>query len=247
MAIEFDAASITSFSTNTDPWTLSHTVGDGPARIIFAAFAFSWPAENEVYSVSFAGQAMTKIGEVNYGATFGDVQLWYLLNPPVGTNSVSVNFAMGDHGNLGLASYFGVNQSDPIQDYDSKYDGNLQDSISLGVTSRVGGLVVDAVGTWHTSSITLTPGSGQTARFRGQNKFPMVGFSEKAGAPSVTMSWTSSVNRSGGLIVASLNPSLGGSQAIWFWFERARRFYDDLRNGLIPLGDLEQRYQEVMI
>ena len=42
-------------------------------------------------------------------------------------------------------------------------------------------------------------------------------------------------------------PAYGGSQAIWFWFERARRFYDDLRKGLIPLGDLERRYREVMI
>jgi len=58
------------------------------------------------------------------------------------------------------------------------------------------------------------------------------------------MSWDRGNKHIAGIAIC---PAPGGSQAIWFWFERARRFYDDLRKGLLPLGDLERRYQEVMI
>jgi hypothetical protein len=53
-------------------------------------------------------------------------------------------------------------------------------------------------------------------------------------------------NSGAGLEYADIVPAASGGP-IWWYFERAKNFYDDLKGGLIPPDQLRQRYREVYI
>ncbi|MFL6276342.1 MAG: C25 family cysteine peptidase [Blastocatellia bacterium] len=177
----------------------SHTVGSGPARILIVGVSTSTtmlPAispPTRVSSVTYAGIAMTRILTQFSTDLRSDVEMFQLLNPPVGTADVvvtitaaGVNYVVG-----GSASFFNVDQSTP-------FNGTAQNSGASGspavtVISAPGSMVLDTVATLP-SGFLAPAGGTQTLQWDGN---PFFGFafdvgagSTRAGAsPAVTMMW----------------------------------------------------------
>ena len=177
----------------------SHTVGNGPSRILIVGVSTSTTMlpplspPTRVSGVTYAGIAMTRILTQSSTDFRSDVEMFQLLNPPVGTANVvvtltaaGINYVVG-----GSASFFNVDQSTP-------FNGTAQNSGASGspavtVISAPGSMVLDTVATLP-SGFLAPAGGTQTLQWDGS---PFFGFafdvgagSTRAGAsPAVTMMW----------------------------------------------------------
>ena len=119
-----------------------------------------------------------------------------MIDPPSGTNTVSINLSVDAnwHETIGVAtSFYNVNQSSPLRTFASNYSSpSSTASVSLNVPSASGELVFSAVS--HRNNTTaLTVGAGQTQRFntQGWGAYDLwAAGSTASGASSVTMTWT---------------------------------------------------------
>ncbi|MGH9260916.1 MAG: hypothetical protein ACRD08_13630, partial [Acidimicrobiales bacterium] len=118
-------------------------------------------------------------------------ELWYLVNPPVGTANVTLTASASRNLSGGAMTFTGVHQTTPVGTPDSV--GGQSNSTSVTVSSATGEMVVDVVAQRDPSTMgTLTVGPGQTERYRRDhtNTNMRIAGSTEAGAASVTMSWT---------------------------------------------------------
>ena len=132
-------------SNKTDTGTGDSTAfdsGTGSDRILIIGFSnFDANATNrQVSTLTYGGQALTKVtNSVGDNATSsGRSEMWYLIDPPTGSNNVAVTFAGAD--NITNSDYFyavftGVDQSTPIDDSDNhQTTAGTQDRITLTTT-----------------------------------------------------------------------------------------------------------------
>ena len=197
--------------------TWSHTVGSGPNRILVVGVSTSTtmlPAiapPARVGSVTYGGAAMTRILTQSSTDLRSDVEMFYLLNPPVGTADVvvsitaaGVNYVVG-----GSVSFFNVDQTMP-------FNGTAQSSGASGspavtVTSAAGSVVLDTVATLPSGF--LAPANGaQTKQWSGSPffnfAFDVGAGSTRAGAsPAVTMMWQA-VGQPWAIGAVSLKPAV---------------------------------------
>jgi hypothetical protein len=151
----------------------------------------------DITGITYNSVALTKITKVltnNYdgGGVCGYTQLWYLVAPTTGANTVSVAFTRTspevlDAIECGSVSFTGVDQTTPYQNLATTYGSGTTPSIA--VTSSTGNAVVDSVA--NGASITS---SGQTNRWLKNVNSNSAGGngaqSTAAGAASVTMSYS---------------------------------------------------------
>lgn len=71
------------------PSTTSYTIASGTNRLLMVGIGYKNDA-GSVSSVTYGGVALTKLGQIN-NSTISKVELWYLLNPQVGTASLVVS------------------------------------------------------------------------------------------------------------------------------------------------------------
>lgn len=110
MAIAFDAVTTTSGYNSTI--SFSHTIGSGSNRIVFF---YLWIVQGgPTTSITYNGVAMTLLRLGNPGGGSRAMRVYYLVNPPTGTNSVSVTISTTVDWVASLVSYTGVNQSSPF-------------------------------------------------------------------------------------------------------------------------------------
>lgn len=141
-------------------------------------------------SATYAGVSMTSVlGPIHSGgATRGFVQMFRLVAPAPGANTVSITVT-GGTADLTAASisFNNVNQTTPIQNATSATGSSTAPSVT--VTSATGNVVIDALGVG--SNITAT---GKTFRsYKNLNLLSAGGngaTSISSGAASVTMSYT---------------------------------------------------------
>lgn len=108
-AIGFDASTTVVDGTTA---TTTITVGNNTNRILVIAMANALSSATGT-TVTVNGNAATLITSAVGGTQNRSCQLFYYLNPPTGSNSVSStnpNLSTG----IFVASYYGVNQSTPI-------------------------------------------------------------------------------------------------------------------------------------
>lgn len=102
MAIAFDAVT----NGGLTPASWSHTCATAGNRLLLVAV----DGTNNPTGFTYAGTALTQLGAVTIGngATGRVLDLWYLINPATGTNTVSVT---GGTSFIGISmSYTGVSQ-----------------------------------------------------------------------------------------------------------------------------------------
>ena len=136
--------------------------------------------------------------------------MWYLIAPATGSNTVVVTHEGIPADLLGCSvSYNNVHQTSPFGTEDT--DNGASSVSALTINSASGEMVVDALGSWDTSS-NPTVTEGQTPRGfieHDPDASWQISMSEKAGAASVDIGWSTQVYWA--YIGVPLKPLGGGS------------------------------------
>ncbi|MEI7899596.1 MAG: Ig-like domain-containing protein, partial [bacterium] len=169
-------------------------------------------------SVNNSPEARGTVTNVLYGATpltlagsrTNDdkvVSMWVMNNPPVGTANVFAKLTRppGEGWVVGAMTFRNVDQTIPYGMFSSSV-GNSGGPVITGISSAMGEVIVDTVAL-QCISLAAT-GSGQTQRWT-TNSVPKPGYasgggSTKAGAASVSMSWTATYGSSSNWAMGAL-------------------------------------------
>lgn len=221
--IVFDASNVSASTAQTNILSWSYTVGSGSNRILIVGVSIRNDARS-VTSIAYGTQSLALAG--NRTGTNARVQIWYLIAPNSGTNTITVNLSGNTEVVGGAVSLSGVNQS---QDLATQFigDANNNSTPSVSITpATVNAWVVDTLafrqrGSSVADGATATVGAGQNPRWNTQSGY---GNGEVGGAgstegpvnpaASVTMSWSltrndngNSVNRDWALGAVYVRPS----------------------------------------
>ncbi len=215
-AIAFDSVA-TKTATNAASVTWSHTVGTGADRVLIVGLATEDTSSTvlNVSAITYGGVALTAASgsaATAGSSTLDKTQLFYLLNPPSGTGTVSVTFGGAVNGvSAGSTSLSGVAQTVPgAVAINTAASGT---TISAAVSVATAGSWVVDVANSGASNGTLTAGSAQTKRW-GVSQSSSGGAGSTA-APAATgtttMSWTAGSSSQLALSAAVFAPSTGGA------------------------------------
>ena len=192
-------------STSPNPFTFSHTTS-GNDRLLLVSVA-SQPNDDDgivevVTGITYGGQTLTVVGTDAQGPDNARIEIWRLVNPPSGSNMVSITFndAFDDPGNeegasAGAVSFTGVHQGTPLGTFASAAASGSSVP-SVNVSSAAGELVFDTVA-MKADAVTVDPSQTEQWNLCTDGGCSNVGggASTEAGAASVTMSWTPADSR----------------------------------------------------
>ena len=147
--------------------TFAFDSGSGSNRILIIGFANYDETVNDrqVSAITYGGQSLTKhTASVADNATdSGRSELWYLINPPTGSNNVAITFAGANdiaNSDLFLAIFTGVDQGTPIDTGSgSTTVQGTQDRITL--TTTIDDCMLVDVNNGNAGPMTI--GAGQTS------------------------------------------------------------------------------------
>ena len=197
MPIAFDSAS----SANTGAagaasLTWSHTVGVGSNRILLVGVS-TWGLDCSASQVLYGATSLVK-AVAGFSGISSRAELWYLLAPPEGTQTITVDASCdpGYGGNPtivgGAVSYFNVVQTAPSGAGTDPMNlpSCAANTACLTVPSATGNIVVDVIAS---EPIPGPAGPGQAARWNvtvtGSDNAHGAGSQKDGAAGGVTMSW----------------------------------------------------------
>jgi uncharacterized repeat protein (TIGR01451 family) len=198
----------TSFA-NGNTLTFQHTVGLGVDRLLVVGVSI-YNANKTVTALTYAGAPLTRIGFLDGGNGSNDrrMEMWVLVNPPIGTASVAITMSSGAKLVAGATTFFGINTAAPAGGFFS--NEALTNLATLTLPSGPGELVVDVLAvTGNAATATVGPGQSQLWNLYSQsNGGAVVGTaSTEPGAASVTMSWNLSSTEYWVIGAVSLQPA----------------------------------------
>jgi hypothetical protein len=206
MAIAFGAAT----SSYADSTTTSHShTASGSDRI--ALIGVFQHTDHTISSISYGAQTPTLI------ATVGRAHLYRQVAPNTGAQTVAVTSSASAGLILAVVSYTGVDQTTPIGTHQSAENTEQTSITTPTISSAVGELIVD-LGVLIVDT-GMTAGGGQTSRISLPEATHAVGYfsvgmSEKAGASSVTTSWSAAFTVGDNIIIGvPLIPAAGGGSS----------------------------------
>ena len=219
MALAFDAVGPGSSgaSGGSSPLTWSHTCTGSDLLLLAGVVVDHAPDTSDTVSVTYAGTAMTSLGRVHSGGagqSFGFVEVFRLIAPAAGANTVSVTFSAGpDNVSAGSLSFSGADQSAGTGTaYTADSGGSDVGSGSVQVSSTTSGNICAAVLCDGSGGVSFTSG---TSRWN-DNTGP---FNDAAGGSAaatlastgsaVTFSWTQGTDFYGAIAVEVLAASSG--------------------------------------
>jgi hypothetical protein len=168
-------------------WT--HTVS-GTSTLLTVAVAVSAASDaGMTLAVTYNGVAMTSASKVHTNnSTTGFIQLFYLVSPASGANTVAVTLTGGTADMVGgSVSFTGVNQGTPVQNTATGFGNGA--SATVNVASAFGDMVVDAVA--NGSNITASTKTNRWLfNLNGSNGAGNAAQSTNLGASSVTMGYS---------------------------------------------------------
>ncbi len=189
---------------NTLSWT--HIVGSGANPILIVAVSMSLPVASGVPGVTYGSKALTNLG--SNPANDVNVELWALLNPPAGSDTVTVTLSVSPASwSAASISFFNVVGTEAF----TAVSGDVTPTVI--VNAHTGDVVVDvlALTTSPPSPVTTQAGAGQTPYMTKVDAFDGDGFVAAGSyAPAsypVTMTWTISNLVDWSMIGVALIPS----------------------------------------
>ena len=185
--VTLDASSHNSNTTGTTlAW--SHTVGSNSNRFLLVGVMGDTSGVG-ASSVTYGAASLTKLG--TSGGYNGVVEIWYLVNPTSGTDTITITMASSCAKVGGAASWYNVDQSTPVSTSGSASGSGNGSIDAVTLSSAVGNKVFGVIQATSSASMSLTGGLGQTALWF-QNPTSTFGGagSVKDGAASTTISWT---------------------------------------------------------
>jgi len=189
-----------------NPCTFSHTVtNSGSDRILILAIS---KQNNAVLStVTYDGEDLTELRADDVdGNTNAHTSLWYLVDPPTGSNTVFIGVGLFDTDVVvGAISFTGVNQTDPFDAVNGATGNSATAATTLTTTTNEAWLV-DVVGT---NGGTVLVGAGQLERWNDvQASVRGAGSTEfTSSAGTFSMSWTKSASSNWAITAAALKPA----------------------------------------
>jgi len=173
---------------------------------------FDGDAAAYVVGVTYGGVAMALKRRSGYtgGASWPQrTEVWYLPFPVAGAANVVVTLSVNKYAQAIASCFSGVATGSPFT-LDAEYFNG-----SVTVASTIGNLVIDfqACNDYNNTQPTVSVSGGNTLLINQSANFIGFGHSYKAGAASVTTSWSASTGGTWAGIALSLRPS-GGTQII---------------------------------
>lgn len=151
--IVFDA--VTSFTANCASCGFSHTVTASDADKLLIVGVSPENMES-LSSVTYDGQSMTKIRSDEFNNA-SESSLWYLVNPSIGSNTLTATFSEAGNVVIGAISFMGVNQTNPIYQHEGT-TGNLA-TPTINVNGVCDTMITSTLSTFDG---TISANSGQT-------------------------------------------------------------------------------------
>ncbi len=193
MAVVFDAlgpGSSGQGSANVSSISWSHTcTPSGTNLLLIVGVGMGGGTSGISLTTTYAGVPMTSAGLVLSNNQFdGFVQLFYLVAPATGTNTVLITVDSGQQRDLngGSLSFINVDQTTPLANTATNF--GFTTNPTVGITSSTGNIVVDAA-----VCGSAIASSGQTLQWlsnlNGNSGAGNAAQSTAAGASSVTMSY----------------------------------------------------------
>ena len=211
--LQFATTSLSSSNTLSSAGsslTVTHTVGDGPDRLLVvgAQAEDGSPGDCTVTSVTFDGTPLTRIARAAATDSFTQcVSLWYLLAPGTGKHDVVISWAGSvDNRSGGGISVYDVAQQGPEATSTQTLTGlpGGPNVITTNVTTVTDGAwVFDAVGSGNAGAFTVTE-PGQIERYEAQAASSAGAGSTKVAPAATTTSlgWSQSANRLAHVVAA---------------------------------------------
>lgn len=195
MAVTLDAVGPSSAGqgqANTTTINWNHTVS-GSNRLLIVGVAVGGGTTSATTSVTYNSVSMTSAGRIFAdNQNDGYTQLFYLVAPATGTNTVVVTCNESHDLSGGSTSFNGVDQTTPLSGYTTNFGAT--NPISLTVASNYGDMVVDVA----CCGTAFASGSNQTLAWnKNVNNNSGAGnsiSSTAAGQPSVAMGYTISAD-----------------------------------------------------
>lgn len=147
---------------NTDPFDLSITVPSN-CTLLTVSMGQEAAAGLVFNGVTLGGTALTLLDRSPYvSGKSGNIEVWYLVNPPTGPGTLTVDPSSANVGFRVAVGYFtGVNPSAPVRDYITKggVSSALQTIESDPIDAAVGDLAVVAAVDYSSDNGTILIGS----------------------------------------------------------------------------------------
>jgi hypothetical protein len=210
-SIAFDSANTVSVSySSTMQW--QHTTGVGNDRLLLVTvdvFRSSYTPRT-VSSITYDGVSLIQAATERYS---NDPQvrsyLFYLVNPPSGTKTISVSFSGSTAAVGGSISYANINQTNPLQLTSTNSGSGTSQSVSSTASGSYNKLLFGHLGSYNSGNdYSVSQGGGQTVRWSQTGSlFKGYGVEKSATSGTVSMSWGTSRTVSWTAILAVLQPS----------------------------------------
>jgi hypothetical protein len=186
-APQYDNAT-TAVQNSGSSMSFSHTVS-GSSRLLIVAPSYR---ASSVLSVTYGGNSLTKIRNDVSPDSDRRTDLWYLLNPPTGSNSVAITFSGDAADVVGAAiSFTGVNQSTPLGNNNGAVGSDTSPTVSL--SSSTNEVVLANLAIYPNGGNNVaTANIGQDVRWSANTTYNNIhgAGSTKTGSSSTTIGWT---------------------------------------------------------
>lgn len=205
MAATRDASSSAS-GAGVSSLTWSHTCS-GADRLLGVGVGF-WDSSADVSGVTYAGAALTKIGEAT--RVMAEAHQWRRIAPATGANNIVVTLVAAGDLSCGGQSFSSVDQTTPLGTQAVATGSSTAPTVN--VSAATDDLVWDTLGG---DDGTNTIGADQTSSWNiTGGTVPNGAGSTEPGAATVTMSWTFGSTGSWAICGVAVKAAAGGA-ATW--------------------------------
>jgi len=162
MAIDFDNVAHTKYDGSVSSINWPHTVGSGTNRLLLIAIAFA-PTTVSVSSVTVGSQSATFL-RADSNSTWARGEIWYLLNPTSGSQTITVNFSNNVSGcACGSCSYSGVAQTGTFDTSAAKTAFSATPNVDITLAGSSECVFIHSC--WIANRTVSSHDSGQTHRY----------------------------------------------------------------------------------
>ena len=156
--VAFDNATSFGMSGGQSTYTLSHTTGSGPNRLLVVSFVGN--ESGTVGSITYPrGGVATNLTLLGTLVGYPVQSFWYLVNPDSGTNNVFITMSAISYCGFGITTWTNVNQTTPMANYQTTNGTSVSGDISITVPTDINNIVISSLITYNKSN---TPSANQT-------------------------------------------------------------------------------------
>ena len=148
MAIAFfGTATEIKFSTTASELSGSHTVPTGQSDTILVVSVHLHDDADDISSGTYGGQSLTSagVGVENTGSNLTRTEIWYLVNPPTGSNTLTLTLGSSAFcAGCVAVQYSGVHQTTPIGGTDTDAAGSSSTTATVVNMTDASGVHIHA-------------------------------------------------------------------------------------------------------